>query len=92
MTETFFYRFETEQAALDAFEPIALDGRFYLDSIAVDVINKIYKPTGNVVVDVEGVEFPELAPLPWFHLNTTERLDGFTAFEVFPVTPYRVFM
>ena len=92
MNQTFFYRFDTEQEALDAFYSITVNGAFELEVIAVDVIGTIYKETGVMIPDPPFGEYPELVALPWFHLNTTERLDGFAQWEVFPVTPYRVFM
>lgn len=92
MTQTFFYRFSTRQEALDAFAPISIDGAFELEFIAVDVIDVILKETGETAFTEDGFEYPVTVPLPWFHLNTTEQLTGFSAYEVFPVTPYRVFM
>lgn len=92
MTQTFFYRFDTKEEAHAVFSPISVDGDFELELIAVDVIGTIYKETGVIIHDPEFGDYPEMTPLPWFHINTTERLEGFSQWEVFPVTPYRVFM
>jgi len=36
---------------------------------AIDVVGTIYKPTGEMLVDDEGNEYPETAPLDGWHLN-----------------------
>lgn len=36
---------------------------------SVDVIGTIYKPTGKLLADTEGNEYPELAPLEGYHVN-----------------------
>lgn len=37
--------------------------------VALDIIGTIYKPTGVMLTDEEGNEFPETAPIPGFHAN-----------------------
>lgn len=91
MTPTFFYRFDTEAEALSAFDGLTIDGRFEMETVFVDVIGTIFKETGVTIHDPEFGDYPEYAPLPWFHLNAIARIEEIEAFEIFPVTPYRVF-
>jgi hypothetical protein len=65
---------------------------------AIDVVGVIYKPTGNMLTDDEGNEYPEMAPLDGWHINI--RLIGDKMLEateavaakygVVPNTPARV--
>jgi hypothetical protein len=65
---------------------------------AIDVVGVIYKPTGNMLVDDEGNEYPETAPLDGWHVNirligdkmreAVEALDA--EYGVVPKTPSRV--
>lgn len=41
---------------------------------AIDLVGIIYKPTGNILTDAEGIEYPEMAPLDGYHINI--RLNG----------------
>jgi len=36
---------------------------------AIDVVGVIYDPTGNMLTDPEGNEYPEMAPLNGWHVN-----------------------
>ena len=65
---------------------------------AIDVVGVIHKPTGNMLTDDEGNEYPEMAPLDGWHLNirllndtmreAAEALDA--AYGVTPNSPSRV--
>ena len=65
---------------------------------AIDVVGTISKPTGNMLTDAEGNEYPEMAPVPGWHINirlmgdavrdTVEALDA--TYGVTPATPERV--
>ena len=65
---------------------------------AIDVVGVIQKPTGNMLTDAEGNEYPEMAPVPGWHINirlmgdavrdTVEALDA--TYGVTPATPERV--
>lgn len=57
---------------------------------ALDIIGTIWKATGNTVIDSEGFEVAEMAPLEGFHANliADEGLD-LPTIEA-PSTPYRV--
>ena len=58
---------------------------------ALDIIGSIYKETGVMLTDAEGMEYPEMAPIDGFHANmiaTTEAdLSAITVAS--PATPYR---
>ena len=41
----------------------------YTEAYGIDVVGTIYKPTGNTVVDAEGNEVPEMAPIDGWHVN-----------------------
>jgi hypothetical protein len=58
--------------------------------LALDVIGLIYKPTGEMLTDDEGMEYPEMAPIEDWHSNliADEGLD--LPIIVPPATPYRV--
>jgi hypothetical protein len=54
------------QEAQNEDEPVS----FYpVPFVALDIIGTIYKPTGAMLTDEEGNEFPETAPIPGFHAN-----------------------
>ena len=54
-------------------EHTQLEGDPYLVSTthdyAIDVVGVIYEPTGNTLTDDEGNEYPEMAPVPGWHIN-----------------------
>ena len=54
-------------------EHVQLEGEPYLvattHDYAIDIVGVIYKPTGNMLTDDEGNEYPEIAPLDGYHLN-----------------------
>ena len=56
----------------------------------LDVIGTIYQPTGTMLTDDEGNEYPEVAPIDGFHANikTDKVLEGLPTIEA-PTTPYR---
>jgi len=60
---------------------------------ALDVVGTIYKPTGETLIDAEGNEYPEMAPIDGFHVNlAVEVLPAeLAAYVVIPETPSRVF-
>jgi hypothetical protein len=83
-------------------EHVQLEGEPYLiqntHDYAMDIVGVIYKPTGSMLVDDEGNEWPETAPLDGWHQNirligdkmrdTVEALDA--EYGVTPETPARV--
>ena len=67
---------------------------------AIDIVGIISKPTGNILTDAEGNEYPEQAPLDGWHINirllndtfreVTEAIDLTNGTS--PVTPSRVWL
>ena len=70
----------------------------YTADYALDVVGVIQKATGVILTDAEGNEYPEIAPVPGWHINirlvgdamrsVAEALDA--QYGVSPMTPYRV--
>lgn len=54
-------------------EHVQIEGGPYLVSTthdyAIDIVGVIYSPTGVMLTDTEGNEYPETAPLDGYHLN-----------------------
>ena len=67
---------------------------------AFDTIGLIYKATGNMLTDDEGFEYPEMAPVPGWHINLRIRGDYMRAeaeaidaeYGVEPATPHRTWL
>jgi hypothetical protein len=67
---------------------------------AIDVVGQISKPTGNILTDAEGNEYPEVAPIAGWHINirlmgdavrdTVEAIDA--QYGVMPATPERIWL
>ncbi len=67
---------------------------------AIDIVGIISKPTGNILTDADGNEYPEQAPLDGWHINirllndtfreVTEAIDLTNGAS--PVTPSRVWL
>ena len=85
-------------------EHTQLEGEPYFVSAthdyAIDVVGVIYKPTGNMLTDAEGNEYPEMAPVPGWHINIrligdarradVEAVDA--TYGVTPSNPSRVWL
>ena len=57
-----------------------------------DLIGTIYKPSGVMLTDEEGNEYPEMVALEGYHVNALPPLaDGLESYVVAPSTPSRVF-
>ena len=58
--------------------------------IALDVIGPIYTPTGNMLTDDEGIEYPEMVAVDGYHANliADEGIEGLPEITA-PDTPYR---
>lgn len=89
-TRTVFYRFPSISEYLDLISAYVDESGNGVE-VTLDVIGTLYKATGNLV-GVGEDSYPEILPIPGYHVNTTEELAALAAYEVFPVTPYRVFM
>lgn len=67
---------------------------------AIDVVGVIYRPTGNMLTDADGNEYPEQAPLDGWHVNIrligeARRVDVEAAdavYGVIPNSPARVWL
>lgn len=58
---------------------------------ALDVIGTLHTPTGKMLKDGD-FEYPEMKPLPGFHVNFIGELpDALKPFEIFPTSPQRIF-
>ena len=65
-----------------------------------DIVGLIHEPTGNMLTDEEGIEYPEMAPIPGWHVNLRIRGDymrdeaeAIDATDgVSPVTPHRTWL
>ena len=80
------------------------DGEAYLvthsHDYAIDVVGLIHEPTGTMLTDDEGNEYPEIAPVDGWHVNirlvgdtmreTVEALDA--THGVTPNSPSRVWL
>jgi len=66
----------------------------YIGNSAVDVVGVIYRPTGKILTDAEGMQYPELTPIDGWHVNLSANdvPEGLKAFEIAaPATPSRIF-
>jgi len=67
---------------------------------AIDLVGTIYEPTGTMLTDAEGNEYPEQAPVDGWHVNVrlvgdgrredVEAIDA--TYGVVPNSPSRVFL
>ena len=55
------------------------------------VIGTIYKPTGKMLTDDEGMEYPETSPIDGFHVNSPYEIAEFSEYEVQVNTPQAVY-
>ena len=80
------------------------DGDAYLvmnsHNHSFDIVGVIHEPTGNMLTDDEGIEYPEMAPIDGWHVNLRIRGDYMrddaeaidTDFGVEPATPHRTWL
>lgn len=67
---------------------------------AIDVVGVIYEPTGNILTDADGNEYPEKTQVPGWHINIrilgdvhrseVEAIDA--TYGVVPSSPSRIFI
>lgn len=90
-----FLKFSTEAEAIAAFAQWAPEGAAfpsYIGTVAVDPVGVIHKPTGALLQDPDGNEYPEMAPTPGWHVNLSDSVPELAVFEIeAPATPARVF-
>ena len=80
------------------------DGDAYLvmhsHNHSFDIVGLIHEPTGTMLTDADGMEYPEMAPIPGWHVNLrirgdymrteAEAIDAVSG--VSPVTPHRTWL
>lgn len=50
------------------------------------------RPTGNMLTDENGIEYPEMAAIPGYHVNFLGDLPAIpSAYIVTPLNPVRIF-
>ena len=91
---TYLY-FDNEAEAVAAFAQWATEDApipVYIGTVAVDVVGVIHKPTGTALQDADGNSYPEMAPIPGWHINLSDSVPELSTFEIDPpATPSRVF-
>jgi len=80
------------------------DGDAYLvmhsHNHSFDIVGLIHKPTGNMLTDDDGIEYPEMAAISGWHVNLRIRGDYMrdeaeaidTQYGVEPATPHRTWL
>ena len=84
---------EAFDAALDAAGFATEFGTVLPRSHSLDVIGAIRLPTGEVLTDEDGFEYPEMEPVPGYHANYRgdELPEALAQFEIpAPDNPIRV--
>lgn len=58
-----------------------------------DIIGTIYKPTGKMLTDADGNQYPETTPVDGFHVNFQEEVAELADYKMDPqpTTPIRVY-
>lgn len=72
----------------------------YTNDYAIDIIGELYKPTGNILQDIDGNDYPEVTLQPGWHVNVRILTDKYrniieninTIYGVLPRTPSRIFL
>jgi hypothetical protein len=68
--------------------------KFYPKDINLDIIGTIHKPTGNMIINIDGFSMPETQELPGYHANIrgslTEEQQAQLPLIAAPATPHRV--
>jgi hypothetical protein len=75
-------------------EPVIVRSWIAAPGIDFDEIGIIYRPTGNVI-DQDGIEVPEMEPMPGWHVNIRILVglipDNMISNVVLPANPVRTF-
>lgn len=93
MYSDYFLKFDSEADAKAVLYRTEGDEGYKVQKyLAVDLVGTIYKPTGDIFIDDDGIEVPVMAPLTGYHANV--RIVGYApeldAYRVFPSTPNRL--
>lgn len=66
-----------------------------LDNVAIDYVGVVDRPTGRLLLDSEGEEYPEMAPVEGYHVNLraalTEEQKALLPIIPEPDNPQRIF-
>lgn len=64
-------------------------------NVAVDYVDTISRPTGRILLDTEGVEYPEQGPVEGYHANLraalTAEQEALLPIIERPGNPHRIF-
>ena len=94
--KTFFHAYLDEDGnwqdnASATFEEVDEDGNPYTitKTASFDIIGEYYRPTGNILTDEDGFEYPETELIPGFFLNVRAReaIEGLEVYDTHPITP-----
>lgn len=105
----YYLKFDSEEQALTLLSDFFKtetdpDGNEHLVQVsyrdfAVDLDIAITEPTGNILTDEQGNEYPETAPVPGYHVNLKLVGEQFRTqaqqlepYRVYPNTPSRTFL
>lgn len=90
-----YLKFQDETTAKTVLaEYVSDDGEWINDSHthSLDPIGVIYRPTGNMLTDENGVEYPEMTAIDGYHVNFLGDLPAIpSAYIVTPINPVRIF-
>ncbi len=88
-----YLQFVSEAVARLALAPWIVDNSWpsYIEKVAVDVIGRVQRPTGEMLETPDG-PVPVLALVPGWHINLSERVNELQQYEIEPpATPDRIF-
>lgn len=90
-----FLKFDSKPVARAAFAPWLSSQEAEIPSsicaVVVDVVGVILRPTGEIL-DTPAGPVPEMASVPGYHINLSERVPELQQYEIEPpATPDRVF-
>ena len=92
---TVFLKFPDEDTAKSVLAGyVSEEGEWIRDSHAhsLDPVGVIYRPTGNMLTDESGVEYPEMTAIVGYHVNFIGDLPAIpSAYIVTPINPVRIF-
>lgn len=92
---TTFLKFPDETTAKTVMaEYVSDEGTWLTDSHthSLDPLGIIHQPTGVMLTDENGIEYPEMAPIPGWHVNFLGDLPAIPrAYIVTPLNPVRIF-
>lgn len=92
---TIYLKFQDETTAKTVLaEYVSAEGDWITDSHthSLDPVGFIYRPTGNVLTDESGAEYPEMTAIQGYHINFLgDLLAVASAYVVNAANPVRIF-